>query len=108
MIKNPNHGPKTPQEWFDTSAFVAGTPGNYGDSRRNPILAAGIANFDFSLFKNFRLTESQRLQFRAEAFNLFNKPQFDPPNTVFGTAAFGTISSAGDGREVQLALKYSF
>jgi hypothetical protein len=108
MIKDPNNGPKTTQQWFDTSAFVAGAPGAYGNSPRNPIRAASVTNFDFSLFKNFRITESQRFQFRAEAFNLFNTPQFDPPNTVFGTAGFGKIFSAGDGRQVQLALKYSF
>lgn len=108
MIKDPNDGPRTVLEWFDTSAFVAGTPGGYGNSRRNPIRADRVVNFDFSLFKNFRITESQQLQFRAESFNLFNTPQFDPPNTVFGTANFGKVFSAGDGRQVQLALKYSF
>ena len=108
LIGNPNNGPKNPQEWFNTAAFVTPVPGTYGNAGRNIINDPGIVNFDFSLFKNFRIREGQELQFRAEAFNLFNTPQFDPPNTVFGTAGFGTISSAGDGREIQIALKFSF
>jgi hypothetical protein len=108
MVSNPNNGPKTTQEWFNTAAFVTPVPGTYGNAPRNVIDDPGIFNFDFSLFKNFRIGERQQLQFRAEAFNLFNTPQFDPPDTLFGTAGFGTISSSGDGRHIQLALKYSF
>jgi hypothetical protein len=99
MGEDPNNALKTAQECFDTSAFVECTPGHCGKSRR----AAGIANFDFLLFRNSDTTENQRLQFRAEAFNLFNTSQFDPPSTMFGTAAFGKIFSAGDGRQLQLA-----
>jgi hypothetical protein len=108
LIGNPNNGPKTPLEWFNTAAFVLPPAGRYGNARRNIIDAPGISNFDFSLFKNFRITEKQQLQFRTEVFNLFNHPQFDPPSTVFGTSSFGRISSAGDGRQIQVALKYNF
>ena len=48
------------------------------------------------------------LQLRLEVFNIFNHPNFDPPNGSFGTGNFGKIFSAGDGREVQFAVKYSF
>jgi len=82
--------------------------GQYGNAARNIIDAPGIVNFDASLFKNFRISERQNLQFRSEFFNIFNHAQFDPPNTVFGTANFGRILSAGDGRQLQLALKYLF
>lgn len=108
LIANPNDGPKTAQEWFNTSAFALAPTGTYGNAARNIVEAPGIANWDFSIFKNFRLTERQRLQFRAELFNIFNTPQFDPPNTTFGSPSFGEIFSAGDGREIQFALKYSF
>jgi hypothetical protein len=108
LVGNPNNGPKTALEWFNSAAFATPPVGVYGNAPRNVIDAPGIANFDFSLFKNFGLTERQQLQFRFETFNLFNTPQFDPPNTVFGTASFGRITSAGDGRQIQLALKYSF
>jgi hypothetical protein len=105
---NPNDGPKTPLQWFKTNCFTLGPAGQYGNAGRNVVSAPGILNFDFSFFKNFRLTEKHRLQFRAEFFNGFNHTQFDPPNTVFGTANFGRIFSAGDGRQIQLALKYGF
>jgi hypothetical protein len=108
LIGNPNNGPKTAQQWFNTAAFALGQAGQYGNAGRNVITAPGISNFDFSLFKNFRITERHNLQFRAEFFNGFNHTQFDPPNTVFGTATFGRVLSAGDGRQIQLALKYKF
>jgi len=108
LVGDPNTGPKTPYQWFNTSAFVLGPPNQYGNAGRNVITAPGINNFDFSFFKNFRVTESHRLQFRAELFNGFNHTQFDLPNTVFGTSNFGRIFSAGDGRQIQLVLKYSF
>lgn len=108
LIADPNNGPKTPQQWFNTAAFVLGPAGRYGNAARNVIQAPGILNFDFSLFKTFHVMERQSLDFRAEFFNGFNHTQFDPPNTVFGTANFGKILSAGDGRQIQLALKYRF
>jgi hypothetical protein len=49
-----------------------------------------------------------RLDFRAEAFNLTNAPPLGAPNTLAGTAAFGTITAAGDPRVLQFALKFSF
>ena len=105
---DPNSGPKTPLQWFNTAAFVLGPAGRYGNAGRNVITVPGILNFDFSLVKNFRIREGHGLQFRAEFFNGFNHAQFDPPNTTFGTANFGRIFSAGDGRQIQLALKYRF
>jgi Carboxypeptidase regulatory-like domain len=108
LVGDPNNGPKTPLEWFNTAAFALPTPGRYGNARRNIIDAPGVSNFDFSIFKNFHINEKHQFQFRAEVFNLFNHTQFDPPNTVFGTANFGRITSAGDGRQIQLAVKYSF
>jgi hypothetical protein len=100
--------------WFDTGAFVS--PGNYtfGNSGRNILFGPGTKQVDLSLFKDFAFTESgaRRLEFRAEAFNVFNTPQFNNPNTQIGSAAAGTITSAGapllfqrTSRQIQLALK---
>ncbi|MDQ2899435.1 MAG: hypothetical protein M3Y07_06490 [Acidobacteriota bacterium] len=70
----------------------------------------GIHNLDFSLFKDFRVMERGTVQFRAEAFNLTNSPQWAAPNnnvTLVGT--FGTITNTANGpRNVHLALKLIF
>jgi hypothetical protein len=67
-------------------------------------------NFDFSLFKDFPVTEQVKVQFRTELFNVFNTPQFDLPNaTIFSGAAVGTITSIiGIPRQIQFGLKIVF
>jgi hypothetical protein len=103
-------------QWFDPAAFLA--PGNftYGNSTRNILYGPPTREFDASLFKNFPvLGEGRRVQFRAEAFNLFNTPQFNNPNAQIGFAGVAKITSAGQpplfqrtSREIQLALKVYF
>ncbi len=68
----------------------------------------GRVNFDFAVYKHFRITESKRLQFRWEAFNLFNTPAFGPPNAEVGNRNLGSISSADRPRNLQFALKLVF
>jgi hypothetical protein len=72
----------------------------------------GAENMDMSLFKNFNLSkrnEGIRLQFRAEAFNVFNHPQFQGPDTIVGDSNFGVITSTVNSpRQLQLALKLYF
>ena len=103
--------------WFNPADFVS--PGNYvyGNSGRNILFGPGTKQVDFSLFKDFNFNESatRRLQFRAEAFNVLNTPQFNNPNAQIGNAAVGTITSAGapllyqrTSRQLQLALKLYF
>jgi hypothetical protein len=70
---------------------------------------AGIQNFDISVFKNTQITERFRLQFRAEAFNAFNRVQFAIPNTSINSTAFGVISGQQNiPRNIQLALRLLF
>jgi len=108
VIGNPNNGPKTVTQWFNTSAFALPPKFSYGSSGRNIIDGPPIKTFDMSLFKNFRLTEGKTLQFRSEFFNITNHANFDPPGTTFGTSSFGVISSAGDARQIQFGLKFLF
>jgi hypothetical protein len=61
-----------------------------------------------ALNKTFRLTEAANLQFRAEAFNALNHPNFGRPNADVQSPSFGRISSAGPGRQMQFALKFMF
>jgi hypothetical protein len=69
-----------------------------------------MRQFDLSLFKEFPIRESMRLQFRAETFNLTNTPNFGIPNAALGTAVFGTISDTGNfiPLQLQFALKLLF
>jgi hypothetical protein len=105
---NPNAGPRTPQQWFDTAVFSLPALYTFGSSPRNAVIGPGLEEFDLSLQKEIRLTEAAKLQFRAEAYNLFNHPNFNIPNRTAFTANFGRISSAQDSRQFQLALKLAF
>ena len=69
----------------------------------------GGVNFDFSLFKDFDVSERVKLQFRAECFNCFNTPQFDLPNAAIGAGNAGTITAiVGTPRQLQFGLKVVF
>lgn len=76
--------------WYDPSAFqrvncnIASRPDlcHYGNSGRNIMTTPGQRNIDFSLFKNFAVTERIKVQFRGEAFNTFNTPYFGQPNNL--------------------------
>src|SRR5690606_17650087 len=82
-------------EFFDTSVFSQPEPYSFGNTGRYlpDVRAPGVANWDFSLFKNFNLTEKVGLQFRAEFFNFTNTPNFGTPNTSFNSNQFGRITS---------------
>ncbi|MGH9629368.1 MAG: hypothetical protein ACRD7E_13695, partial [Bryobacteraceae bacterium] len=94
--------------WFNTSAFASNAPFTFGNAGRNALLAPREVNLDLAIHKSFPITEQRRLQFRAEAFNATNTPQFGAPNTQVGNPNFGVITSAGRPRNLQLALKFIF
>jgi hypothetical protein len=105
---SPNDGPKTPREWFNTSVFSLPGLYTFGNTPRNAVIGPGLQEFDLLLQKEIPLTEALKLEFRAEAYNLFNHPNFNIPNRTALTANFGSVSSAQDSRQVQLALKLAF
>jgi len=110
QVGNPfGPGTRTPQKWFDAAAFVHPHLGTDGLVARNSLEGPGISNLDFSLFKNFRVSERQNVQFRAEFFNLFNHPNFDIPVSDFNSPAVGQIHDTRlPNRQLQFALKYTF
>lgn len=113
LIGNPNTGPKTVAEWFNTKAFqridLSTTPaGVYGTEGRNVVQGPGLAQWDFSAFKNIPFAESQTVQFRAEFFNVFNHPNFRLPNSDISSPTFGQIQQALSPRLIQFGLKYMF
>jgi len=95
--------------WFDVSAFTTPAPFTYGNSGRDILFGPGRVNFDVSLLKSFSLWEKCKLQFRADAFNVFNTPQFGLPGASIGNASAPVISSiVGNPRQMQLSLTLRF
>jgi len=118
---NPGH--QTLDCWYNQAAFVAPplAPGqqsahSFGDAKIGDLRGPRLVDFDFVLQKNFKIRESQQIEFRSEFFNLFNHPNFGLPGgagggspapvDVQGGAAI--TNTATDNREIEFALKYTF
>ena len=99
---------RSPNEWFDTTAFTVAPQFTLGSASRNPVRGPGYKDIDLALMRRVTLGSSRSLEFRAEVFNLFNTPPLGAPAGVLGAANFGTITTAGDPRVVQLAVKFAF
>jgi hypothetical protein len=111
QIGDPNaNAPHTVTRWFNTSAFALVPAGQIrpGNAPRGAVRGPGAQRWDLSLFKNIRFTESRKLQFRAEAINVFNHTNFDGVSTSFTAGTYGQVTSVRDPRSMQLALKLSF
>ena len=97
--------------WYDPAAFVVAAKGSFGNVGRNSLLTPHLQSIDLALHKQFAMPykEGHVLQFRLEAFNVFNHPTWGAPNANTASPAFGTISTtAVQMRQIQLGLKYSF
>ena len=112
--------------WYNRSAFVEAPAGQFGDVGRDTATAPGVYTINAELHKNFRMPykDTHQLQFRAEAFNLLNRPNWGGPNgnilagaqtpgqpATYPHLGFGTITGLAFGipmRQLQLGLKYSF
>ena len=80
----------------------------FGNAGRNIAVGPGYTNWDTSLMKNFQITESKHLQFRAEFFNILNHPNFHIPNSDISSPTFNQILEAEPPRLIQFALKFLF
>jgi len=110
-------GGRTPNQWFDISAYKVAAPLTGGNLGLQAMTGPPTKTVDFSLFKDFNVTERWRFQFRSEAFNLFNTPIFNTPGqsvtdsrALGGNGNFGRITSsiAGTERRLQFSLRLSF
>jgi hypothetical protein len=108
LIANPELSNPTPDRWFNTDAFAFSAPGTFGNAGRNILNGPSYQNFNAAVVKNTHFTERVNLQFRAEAFNFFNHPNFNLPDNFLGSPTFGRISSARDPRHIQFGLKLLF
>jgi len=103
----------TLEKWFNTDAFSIPSPYTWGNvSRTLPDVSSdGLFSMDASLSKTFPIGDRYKLQFRAEAFNLTNTPNFDTPGRSIGTATFGVVTATSflpRPREFQFALRLDF
>ena len=118
---NPNAGPHTTSEWFNTSAFSklntqpctgGAAPPQCGQTEgtapRNSVTGPAYTNSDMSLLKSFALPHEATFQLRVEAFNALNIAHYDAPGNTYGLANFGKITGGYNPRVMQFAGKINF
>ena len=110
VIGDPNDGPQTTLEFFNTAAFADPGQDVKGNARPGIVRGPGINNLDLSLGKTFAI-QSTRLLFRADLYNALNHAQWRYLDREFNTgegSTFGRVTEAREGRIVQLSLKLTF
>jgi hypothetical protein len=96
------------ERWFNTGAFVFPPFGSFGDSGRNTVEGPGYQNVSLALMKLVPMGAGAKLQLRLEAFNLFNRANFNQPDNFLGSPTFGQVLSAQSPRRLQLGAKVLF
>jgi hypothetical protein len=99
---------KQGSRWLNAAAFRAPAAGTYGDLENNSLVGPGRFNVDLGVTRSFRVGGERQVQFRMEAFNVLNRVHLSNPVSALNNNNFGVITSAGDPRIIQLALKYTF
>ncbi len=108
---NLNQNPRNGQPYFNAGLFSENALGTPGNASRRYFHGPGMENFDMAFLKNLRLAESKSVQFRIEAFNVFNHTQFFGPQAVdsnINSTTFGRVVSALAPRLVQAGIKLTF
>ena len=103
--------PTTKATYFNTACFVSPARFTFGNESRtdNKLRLPGVANWDLALFKETHIAETVALEFRVEAFNLFNRVQFGGPVTSVGSSTAGQITTqANDPRDLQIGARINF
>lgn len=104
-----NHNPRDQQPYFNTSLFTTEALGTFGDSHRRFFHGPGLNDTDLALLRDFQIREGRYVQFRAEAFNVFNHAQFNGPGgNISNPSTFGIVTSANAPRIMQIAVKFEF
>jgi Carboxypeptidase regulatory-like domain len=108
-IADPNQtASRSVAKYFNTASFTSVAQFVIGNSSRNPVRGPGLENADLMISKTFALTDRARIEIRAEAFNVSNTPPLGDPNGSFGSPAFGSITTAGNPRVFEFAVKLRF
>lgn len=104
----------TPNRWFNANAYLLPVSGTWGNLGRGTLMGPGLGELDLSLFKSTSLTESMKLQFRAEFFNVLNRANFGSPNPIIfaggavNPSAGVVTNTATTSRQIQFGLKLIF
>jgi hypothetical protein len=98
----------TTAAWFNTGAFTTPPLGQFGNVGRNTIRGPGSLLWDMAVTKVLPLGESRMLEIRAQANNVFNRPQFTSIDTTMNTAAFGQVVGTGSMRTMQIVTRFRF
>src|SRR5207237_1123034 len=109
LIGNVNIDDRTPSRFFNPAAFQIPAQGAFGNSGRNVIIGPGIWNVDTAVSRTLRLSDSTRLQFRTDFYNVFNHPNFVAPPSMQNFAEspdFGALFVARSPRILQFGLKF--
>ena len=103
------------EQWLNPAAFSMPAPGTFGNLGRGTFVGPSFQQIDFSVLKDFAMSDNSRLQFRAELFNVLNHPNLAEPDTIFGNPTFGKMLSTlgntigvGTSRQIQLSLRFVF
>ncbi len=97
-----------PDGWINPAAFATAPDGRRGTAGVGMVKGPNLQTWDFSLRKQFRMTERFRMRFQADMFNAFNRANFRGPGTVVTNLGFGTIGTTGPPRNIQFGLKLDF
>lgn len=125
QVANPNNGPKTVKQWFNTNAFVPATTTvtslggdpvevyGFGNEHRNAVIGPGFVQWDATVQRNFAITERYSMAFLLQGFNVLNHPTFLNPTATTATYAlggslYGQLTAANTGRDLQVAAKFLF
>jgi len=103
QLSNPSIG-----DWFNTAAFVLPPMGQYGNARRNSIIGPPTHVFDMALTKVVPLKESRTLEFRAQATNVFNIPNYSSIDTSVTSPTFGRVTAVGAMRQITMTARFRF
>jgi trimeric autotransporter adhesin len=95
-------------EWFNTAAFSKPSVSEYGDAHRNSIIGPGSKVFDMALTKVIPLKESRTLEFRAQATNVFNIPNWSSIDTSVTSPTFGRVTGVGAMRQITMTARFRF
>jgi hypothetical protein len=108
LVGDPDVPDPSAAQWFNTAAFAAPEPYQYGNSPIGVVEGPGAHILDLGLMKRFHMGHGRYVQIRAEAYNALNKVNLNNPGTTLGTSSFGRILSSGAARTIQLGVKVIF